>query len=134
MPRRTVRKILIVETLIDQLQPSRGGKERKEMKEKAHDEPDNLTNVARNQVPNELLSVLINRPTLLNSRLDRSEVVVGEDHVRREFGDVGSGTHGDSDGGATEGGGVVDTVTGLREKGSELGRKGGGGEERDNAP
>lgn len=85
-----------------------GGKEKE-----SRDEPDDLTNVTRNEVPNKLLRVLVNRPTLLDGGLDRRKVVVGEDHVGGELGDVGTGAHGDSDGGATEGGGVVDAVSGL---------------------
>lgn len=93
--------------------------------------PDNLANVGRDEVPDELLGVLVDRATFLDGGLDARKVVVGEDHVGGQLGDcvqkssardresrqwtrtISSGSHGDSDGGATERGCVVDSISGL---------------------
>jgi len=78
--------------------------------------PDNLANVGRNQVADELLGVVKDRAALLNSRNNGGKVVVSENHVRGLLGNSGSRSHGNTNISLFQGGGIVDTITSLGEE------------------
>lgn len=89
---------------------------------------DDLTNVGGDEVPDELLRVVVDGAAFFDGALDGGEVVVYENHVGGEFGYVGSGTHGDTNIGLLEGRCIVDAVAshgnnfaGLLEEVDELG-------------
>jgi hypothetical protein len=72
-----------------------------------------LAGVGGQQVAQELADVGEDRPSLADGGHDGGEVVVGQDHLGRFFGDVGAGdAHGDADVGRLERGGVVHAVAG----------------------
>lgn len=77
------------------------------------DTPDDLSNVGRDEVSDELLGVLVDRAALLDGGLDCRKVIVSKNHVAGELGDVGSGAHGDSDCGSSKSGCIVDSVSSL---------------------
>jgi hypothetical protein len=54
-----------------------------EAKRGCQEDGGNLANVARNQITNERLRVVVDGAAFLNCCHDRCEVVVGKDHVRR---------------------------------------------------
>ena len=98
-----------------------------------------FADVGGDEVADELLRVVVNGAAFFDGAFDGGKVVVYEDHVGGEFGDIGSGAHGYTNVGFLESGRVVDTVTshgddftGLLEEVNELGLVGGlsTGEER----
>jgi hypothetical protein len=69
--------------------------------------------VAREEVVDELLDVVVDAAAFLHRGDDGGEVIVGEDHVGRLFGDIGPRhPHGDADVGGLHGLRVVDAVSG----------------------
>uniref|UniRef100_A0AAG5DA10 Uncharacterized protein n=1 Tax=Anopheles atroparvus TaxID=41427 RepID=A0AAG5DA10_ANOAO len=70
-----------------------------------------LTNVGRDQVADELLHVVVNGTTFLNSGNNGGEVIISQHHLGGGLGDGGTGTHGNTDFGLLQGRGVVDTIT-----------------------
>ena len=104
IPSRTVKKIL---------QPTRYQSSPSEEGRRKWDEPDDFSNVGRNEVSNELLRVLVDRSSFLDGSFDTCKVVVGEDHVGRELGDVRSRTHGDTDSSSRESWCIIHTITSL---------------------
>ena len=75
-----------------------------------------LTDVGRQEVPEKLADVLVDRSPLLDCTDDRREVVVCEHDVGRFLRDVGPGdSHRDADVRRLERGGVVDSVPGHRD-------------------
>lgn len=65
------------------------------------------------EVANELLRVVVDQATLLNSLLDGGEVGVSKNHVRSQLRDVSSATHSNTNIGLLQCRGIVDTVTSL---------------------
>ena len=71
----------------------------------------NMADVAGKKEEDRLLDVGVDAAAFLNGLFDRSEIVVGQDHVSRAFGDVGAGdAHGNADVGRLERRGIVDAV------------------------
>uniref|UniRef100_A0A182WLP1 Uncharacterized protein n=1 Tax=Anopheles minimus TaxID=112268 RepID=A0A182WLP1_9DIPT len=70
-----------------------------------------LTNVGRDQVTDELLHVVVNGTTFLNSGNNGGEVIISQHHLSGGLGDGGTGTHGNTNFGLLQGRGVVDTIT-----------------------
>jgi len=78
----------------------------------SEEDSEDLTDVTGDKVSNEGLHVAVNRATFFHSFHNGGEVVVVKDHVRSTLGDFGScDSHGNTNGGLLDGGGVVDTVT-----------------------
>merc|ERR1712172_261593 len=77
----------------------------------SEEDADNLSDVGGNQVADKLLHVGVDGATLLDGGDNGGEVVVSEDHLRGGLGHSGSRTHGDTNLGSLQGGGVIDTVT-----------------------
>lgn len=71
---------------------------------------DDLADVGRDEVADELLHVVVDGASLLNSGDNRGEVVVSEYHLRRRFGHRSARTHSDTDLGLLQRRRVVDTV------------------------
>ena len=143
MPRRTVRKIL---------SKRKGGSEGKRHSLSStkrawrRDSRNDLSDVGRDEVPDELLSVVVDRSSLLDSLSNGSEVIaeeervpsqlvatrrfdsarrekrkvksdsLGENHISSELRDVGSSSHGDSNVSRSECRSIVDTVSSLRKE------------------
>jgi len=85
----------------------------------ADDHDGELGGVAGQQVLDELADVVVDDAALFDGGDDRREVVVEQHHVRRLFGDVGTGdSHRHPDVRLFEGGGIVDTVAGHRSRGA----------------
>jgi hypothetical protein len=101
MPRSTVRKMLTTSPIFEETEitVSHCGERGRWMR---------LTEIA-----NELLGVVVDQASLLDSLLDGREVRVGEHHVRGELGDVRAGAHGHTDVSLLERGRIVDTIAGL---------------------
>ncbi|GKT79636.1 LOW QUALITY PROTEIN: unnamed protein product [Colletotrichum tofieldiae] len=72
---------------------------------------DDLTDVGAEQVKNELLDVVKHATTLADGGNDGVELVVSQHNLGGRLGDVGTGTHGDTDISAGQRGGIVDTIT-----------------------
>jgi hypothetical protein len=82
----------------------------------AEEHRQHLAGVRREQVPEELADVREDPAALSHGGDDRGEVVVGEDHVRRLLGDVGSrDPHRDADVRPLERRRVVHAVPGHRD-------------------
>ena len=122
LSRRTVHDIVILgveaerssgKTVGDQVDPKKldGNQSLGHADGSSEEDRDNLANVRRDQVADELLSVVVNAATLLDGRLDRGEVVIGKNHVGGELSDISTGTHGDTDVTLLERRSVVHTVT-----------------------
>lgn len=60
---------------------------------------------------NELLDVVKHATAFANGGDDGVELVIGEHNLGGRLGDIGSGTHGDTDVSAGQGGSIIDTVT-----------------------
>ena len=89
------------------------GEGRRPARDRRHEHQEHLAGVARQQVVDELLDVVVDASALLHGCHDRGEVVVGEHHVGRLAGDVGAGdAHRDPDVGGLHRRGVVDAVAG----------------------
>lgn len=71
----------------------------------------NLSNVGRDEVTDELLGVVVDGATFLNSGLNGGKVVISENHVGSELGNISARAHGNTNIGLLECGSVVDTVT-----------------------
>lgn len=56
-----------------------------------------LTDVGGDEVPDELLHVVVDGAALLDGGHDGGEVVIGQHHLGGGLGDGGSGAHGDAD-------------------------------------
>ena len=67
----------------------------------------------RTQVSDELLRVVVDQTTLLDSLLNGSEVGVSEDHISSELRDVSSATHSNTNIGLLQCRSIVDTVASL---------------------
>jgi hypothetical protein len=65
------------------------------------------------EVSDKLLSVVIDQSTLFNGFLNGGKVGISENHVRGQFRNVGSATHGDTNVGLLQCRGIIDTITGL---------------------
>jgi len=72
---------------------------------------DDLTDVGRDQVTDELFHVVVNGTTFFNSRHNGREVIVGQHHFGGGFGDGRTRTHGNTNFGLLQSWGIVDTVT-----------------------
>uniref|UniRef100_A0A2M3YY06 Uncharacterized protein n=1 Tax=Anopheles braziliensis TaxID=58242 RepID=A0A2M3YY06_9DIPT len=70
-----------------------------------------LTNVGRDQVTDELLHVVVDSTTFLNSGNNGGEVVISQHHLGSRLGHSGTRTHGNTDFGLLQGRRVVDTIT-----------------------
>lgn len=88
-----------------------GDKSLRHSKRGRQEDRDDFTNVGRDEVPDELLRVVVDAAAFLNRRLDRGKVVVGQNHVCRQLGDVSTSAHRDTNVTLLQGRGVVDTVT-----------------------
>lgn len=71
---------------------------------------DDFANVGGDEVADELLGVVVDGTALFDGSLDGCKVVVCENHVGSEFGNVGTGAHGDTNVGLLESGSVIDTI------------------------
>ncbi|KAI6760189.1 hypothetical protein HG531_013390 [Fusarium graminearum] len=80
-------------------------------KSSREEDGNNLANVGGDEITDELLSVVVDGASLLNSDLDSGKVAVGEDHVGGQLGDIGSRTHGNTDISLLQSRSVVDTIT-----------------------
>lgn len=67
----------------------------------------------RTEVTDELLRVVVDQTTLLDSQLNCCEVRIGQDHISCELGNVRTAAHRDTDVGLLEGGSIVYTITRL---------------------
>ena len=95
------------------------GVEEGEAQQGGEEHPQHLAHVAGQQEADGLADVVVNPAALGHGAHDGGKVVVGEDHVRHVFGDVGAGdAHADADIGGLDGGGVVDAVAGHGGDGS----------------
>ena len=77
------------------------------------EDTDDLADVGRDEVADELLHVVVDGATLLHGRHDRREVVVGEHHLRRGLGDRRARSHRDTDLGLLQRRRVVHPVASL---------------------
>lgn len=75
------------------------------------EDADDLTDVGRDKVSDELLHVVVDGSALTNGGDNRSEVIVSENHVGGGLGNSGTGTHSDTDLGLLQGWRVVNTIT-----------------------
>merc|ERR1719273_823685 len=102
------------QTVSDQVDPEKlnGNESLWQAEGSSEEDADELTDVATDEVPDELLHVVVDGTSLLDGGHDAGEVVVGEDHLAGRLGDGGAGAHGDADLGLLEGGRVVDAVPG----------------------
>ena len=99
--------------IADQIQPEELHRLQRDRHTKEHGAEDDqdFADITRQQEVDELADVRIDDPPLLDRRNDAGEVVVGQHHVRRLLGDVGTGdAHGHADVGALQGRRVIDPV------------------------
>ena len=75
--------------------------------------PNHLPHVGGDEVPDELLHVVVNSSAFFHSGHDGGEVVVGEDHLGGGLGYSSAGAHGDADLCLLQGGGVVHAIACL---------------------
>jgi hypothetical protein len=94
----------------------------------SQEDRDDFSDVGRDEVADELLSVVVDGTTFFNGTFDGGKVVVYKHHVRGELGYIGSGAHSNTNISFLESRRVVDTVTshsnnltGLLEKVDEFG-------------
>lgn len=60
------------------------------------DPPDDLPHIRGDEVANELLHVVVDRPSLLHSSHDGGEVVICQDHFRGSFSHCSARAHGNA--------------------------------------
>ena len=101
------------ESIRHQIDPEKlhGDKSLRHPERGRQEDRDDFTDVGRNEVPDKLLRVVVDAATFLDRSLDGGEVVVGQDHVCRELGDVSTSTHRDTNVTLLQGRGVIDTIT-----------------------
>mmetsp|Transcript_23970 Transcript_23970/g.52460 ORF Transcript_23970/g.52460 Transcript_23970/m.52460 type:complete len:217 (-) Transcript_23970:1977-2627(-) len=100
-------------TVRDQVDPEKlhGNESLRTSNRRGQKDGNDLSNVGRNHVPNKRLHVGINRASLFDRRNNRSKVIVGQNHIGSLLGHLRSGnSHGNTDRGLFEGGGIVDSV------------------------
>ena len=88
-------------------------KGRGEAKARGDEHRNDFADIGGKQEEDGFLNVGVDTPALLDGFFDGGEVIVGEDHVGRAFGDVGAGdAHGDADIGSFKGGRVINAIAG----------------------
>ena len=94
---------------------------RRPASQRRHEHHEHLPRVARKQVVDELLDVVVDATPLLDGRHDRGEVVVDQHHVGGRLRHVGArDAHRDPDVGGLDRRGVVDPVAGHRYHGAGM--------------
>lgn len=83
------------------------------MKEKIS--PDDFTNVGGDEVPDELLHVVVDGSAFLNSCYNGREVVISQDHLSGRLGHSCSGSHGNTNLSLLQCRGVIHSVTSLHQ-------------------
>jgi hypothetical protein len=72
----------------------------------------NLGNVGGESVGNRFLQVVENKTAFFNTINNGREVIIKQKHISGVLGDIRAGTHGDTNIGLLNSGGIIDTITG----------------------
>lgn len=106
MPKRTVRKILTTSPMLDETAQKKQRLVVSGLRGSAK---------GRTEVANKLFSIIVNKTTFLYGLFYRRKVRVGEDHVGREFRNVGSAAHSDTNVCLLQRRSVIHTVSSLKD-------------------
>ena len=101
------------ETVGDQVDPQKLNRDQSlgHAESGRQEDRDDLTDVGRDEVADELLGVVVDGAALLNGDLDGGEVIIGENHISSKLRDVSAGTHSNTDISLLQSRRIVDTVT-----------------------
>ena len=102
------------QTISDEVDPQQLHRDQRlgHAERRSQEDGNDLANVGRDQVPNELLGVVVDAPALFDRALDGGKVVVDEHHVGGQLGDIRTAAHSYTNICLLESGCVVDAIAG----------------------